>query len=93
MEVVVNRSTFMMIKQAKFVWLWTVLHDFLINVGRVFPNNLILYLSSYVQEKLPHNSIFALSGYMEDPSGHLDSSWTTSRSVQQEGQAGEAQCT
>ena len=81
MEVVVNRSTFMMIKQAKFVCLWTVLHDFLIDVGGVFPNNLILYLSSYVQEKLPHNSIFALSSYVEDLSGHLDSSWTVSGSV------------
>ena len=79
MEVVVNRSTFMMIKQAKF--LWTMLHEFLIDVGGVFPNNSILYLSSYMREKLPHNSIFALSGYVEDKLGtwiplrlHLDQS-------------------
>ena len=79
MKVVVNRSTLMMIKQAKF--LCTVLYNFLIDVGRVFPNNSILYLSSYVREKLPHNSIFSLSGYVEDKLGtwiplglHLDQS-------------------
>ena len=49
MELVVNKSTFMMIKQAKF--LWTVLHDFLIDVGVVFPNNSILLLSGYVELK------------------------------------------
>ena len=70
-----------------------MLHDFLIDVGRVFPNNSILYLSSYVQENLPHNSIFALSGYVEDPSGHLDSSWTTFGLVQLYGLGVEAQCT
>ena len=91
MEVVVNRSTFMIIKQAKF--LWTVLHDFLIDEGGVFPNNSILNLSSYVQEKLPHNSMFVLSGYVEDPSRHLDSSWTTSGLVQLYGLGVEAQCT
>ena len=50
MELVVNRSTFMMIKQTKF--LWTVLHDFLIDVEVVFPNNSIFLLSGYVELKL-----------------------------------------
>ena len=70
-----------------------MLHDFLIDVGGIFPNNWILYLSSYVQEELPHNLIFALLGYVEDPFGHLDSSWTASRSVQVYGLGVEAQCT
>ena len=50
MELIVNRSTFMMIKQAKF--LWTVLHHFLIDVGVVFTNNSIPLLSGYVELKL-----------------------------------------
>ena len=50
MELVVNRSTFMMIKQAKFLWI--VLHHFLIDVGVVFPNNSIPLLSGYVELKL-----------------------------------------
>ena len=50
MELVVNKSTFMMIKQAKF--LWTVLHHFLIDVGVVFTNNSIPLLSGYVELKL-----------------------------------------
>ena len=50
MELVMNRSTFMMIKQAKF--LWTVPHHFLIDVGVVFLNNSIPLLSGYVELKL-----------------------------------------
>ena len=70
-----------------------MLHGFLIDVGGVFPNNSILYLSSYGQEKLPHNLIFALSGSVEDLSRHLDSSWTAFGSVQLYGLSVEAQCT
>ncbi|KAK7814596.1 hypothetical protein CFP56_002932 [Quercus suber] len=38
-----------------------------------------------------HNSISKESGYVEDPPGHLDSSWTTSGSIQICGLGGEAQ--
>ena len=53
MEVVLNRSSCMKIKHCKFIWVWTVLHNFSLDVGSVFPNNSISHLSSYVQQVLP----------------------------------------
>ena len=49
--------------------------------------NWILVISS------THNSISTESGYVEDPPGHLDSSWTTSRAVQISRLGGEARLT